>query len=60
MNFSHGFVVRNDASGFHVANTAPDALDNLELALDVSRDRLGGEKGFAAPRVLGQSSELVL
>lgn len=37
-----------------------DAFDDLKLAIDIGRYRLGREEGFAAPRVGGDPLQLQL
>src|SRR4051812_36514868 len=51
IDFRHGFAVGHDTASCCVGQAAFDAVDDLKLAIDIGRYRLGREEGLAAPGV---------
>ena len=60
IDLRHRLVVGDDPPGLDVGHASPDAVDDLELAFDVGRDRLSGEERLTAPGIDGQTLQLVL
>jgi len=51
--------VGNNAAGLDIVKAALDALDNLELALDIGGNGFAGEEGFAAPCIHDKAAEFL-